>query len=226
MFAEGEYRNPDDLPSRSFNQGDCLIVHGNTEYPRSNNSLNKDWGDYPCSSKFSAVICQLKIDVHGNGGLVTTTRAATTTTATTTTKTTPTSDTSRTALSSVSFPSMSKKLTITTQKTGEITKMSSRSGRSLTLKNVTRAFVSDIQSTEGSYSTQNTTSPNQFVTLQTIPILDPYTSISNSEREDQANPTTEGVKIKYLKRKSYFFLQACLTSKKETLHGKVFFYYL
>ena len=199
MFAEGEYRNPDDLPSRSFNQGDCLIVHGNTEYPRSNNSLNKDWGDYPCSSKFSAVICQLKIDVHGNGGLVTTTRAATTTTTTT-----PTSDTSRTALSSVSSPSMSKKLTITTQKTGEITKMSSRSGRSLTLKNVTRAFVSDIQSTEGSYSTQNTTSPNQFVTLQTIPILDPYTSISNSEREDQANPTTEGAKIKYLKRKRFW----------------------
>ena len=192
MFAEGEYRNPDDLPSRSFNQGDCLIVHGNTEYPRSNNSLNKDWGEYPCNSKFSAVICQLNIDVHGNGGLVTTT-----TTRTTTTTTTTTSYTSTTALSSVSSPSMSKKLTITTQKTGELTNLSSRSGRSLTLKNVTSTFVGDNQSTKRPYLTQNTTSPNQFVTLQTIPILDSNTSIRNGEREEQANPTTKGGKTKY-----------------------------
>ena len=113
------------------------------------------------------------------------------------TTTTPTSDTSRTALSSVSSPSMSKKLTITTQKTGEITKMSSRSGRSLTLKNVTSAFVDNNQSTKTPYLTQNTTSPNQFVTLQTIPILDQNTSIRNGEREDQANPTTKSGKTKY-----------------------------
>ena len=197
MFAEGEYRNPDDLPSRSFDQGDCLIVHGNTEYPRSNNSLNKDWGDYPCSSKFSAVICQLKIDVHGNGGLVTTTTTATTTTTITTTTTTTTYDTSRTALSSVSSTPMSTKLTITTQKTGKLTNLSSRSGRSLTLKNVTSAFVGDDQSTKRPYLTQNTTSPNQFVTLQTIPILDSNTSIRHGEREEQANPTTKGGKTKY-----------------------------
>ena len=92
---------------------------------------------------------------------------------------------------------MSKKLTITTQKTGELTNISSRSGRSLTLKNVTSTFGGDNQSTKRTYSTHNTTSANQFVTLQTIPILDQNTSIRNGEREEQANPTTKGGKTKY-----------------------------
>ena len=189
MFAEGGYRNPDDLPSRSFNQGDCLIVHGNTEYPRSNNSLNKDWGDYPCKSKFSAVICQLKIDVHGNGGLVTTTA--------TTTTPRPSTASSTTALSSVASTSMSKKSTATTNQIGEITNMSSRSGRSLTLKNVTSEFDGDNQITKRTHSSQNTTSPDEFVTLpklQTISNFDPHTSDRNGEIEDQANLTAEGGK--------------------------------
>ena len=92
---------------------------------------------------------------------------------------------------------MSTKLTITTQKTGELTNLSSRSGRSLTLKNVTSAFVANNQSTKTPYLTQNTTLPNQFVTLQTIPILDSNASIRNGEREEQANPTTKGSKTKY-----------------------------
>ena len=34
--------------------------------------MNKEWGRYSCNSRFSAVICQLNIDVHANGGLTTT----------------------------------------------------------------------------------------------------------------------------------------------------------
>ena len=75
MFAAEAYNNSDGSfnGTTTFRSGnrDCLIVHGNTEIG-GENSLFKEWGRYSCTSSFSAVICQLNIDVHTNGGLTTT----------------------------------------------------------------------------------------------------------------------------------------------------------
>ena len=102
MQTDGEYNNFDGsfTSSRNFRTSDCLIVHGNTEHG-GDNSLFKEWGYYSCGATFSAVMCQLDIDVHSNGGLQTTiptttsTTTSTTTTTTTTTSTTTTSSTTR-----------------------------------------------------------------------------------------------------------------------------------
>ena len=120
---------------------DCLIVHGNTEHG-GENSLNKKWGHYYCNSKFSAVICQLNIDVHSNGGLQSTTLATTSTMTSSTSSITTSTPTSSTVSSLIT------------------------SQNSTTRRRMLRmAYHKDFTSTEKS------SNPDVFETLPTLAVL-------------------------------------------------------
>ena len=120
---------------------DCLIVHGNTEHG-GENSLNKKWGHYYCNSKFSAVICQLNIDVHSNGGLQSTTLATTSTMISSTSSITNSTSTSSTVSSLIT------------------------SQNSTTRRRMLRmAYHKDFTSTEKS------SDPDVFETLPTLAVL-------------------------------------------------------
>ena len=121
---------------------DCLIVHGNTDHG-GESSLNKKWGHYNCNSKFSAVICQLNIDVHSKGGLQTTTVATTSTMA---------SSTSSITASTLSASSIASSL---------ITRRNSTSRRRM----LRMAYHKDFTSTDRS------TNPDVFETLPTLAVL-------------------------------------------------------
>ena len=121
---------------------DCLIVHGNTEHG-GESSLNKKWGHYNCNSKFSAVICQLNIDVHSNGGLQTTTITTTSTKASSTS-----SITASTPYTSLSASSL-------------ITRQNSSTRRRM----LRMAYHKDFTSTEDS------TNADVFETLPTLEVL-------------------------------------------------------
>ena len=121
---------------------DCLIVHGNTEHG-GENSLNKKWGHYYCNSKFSAVICQLNIDVHSNGGLQSTTLATTSTMTSSTSSITTSTPTTSSTVSSL------------------ITSQNSTTRRRM----LRMAYHKDFTSTE------KFSNPDVFETLPTLAVL-------------------------------------------------------
>ena len=167
------YNNFDGATNRTrvFRTSECLIVHGNTEHG-GENSLNKKWGHYYCSSKFSAVICQLNIDVHTNGGL----QSTTPTTVPTTPTTTPTTTSSTTSI------------TTSTTTTSSTSSRSVNNPNSSTRRRILRmAYHKDFSSTE------KTPVENDFnfETLQTIEVLNVSHIMSNFKVSEEA--TTEKI---------------------------------
>ena len=175
----------DGSTSSSFGSRDCLIVHGNTERG-GDSSINKNWGHYYCSSKFSAVICQLNIDVHGNGGLKTTSSP---TTSTSTTQTSSESSSSSIQTSSVSS------FTSFNATTSQIDS-TSRIGRSLIhhimaknkMLHVIRKAHAISSTTET--TTETTTDAIHFDTLQTLAVIDLTSQTSKKRAQVESTLST------------------------------------
>ena len=173
MFAAESYNNTDGSfdGTTTFRPGnrDCLIVHGNTEVG-GENSLFKDWGRYSCSSRFSAVICQLNIDVHTNGDLTTTSTPS------------PTTSTS-------TFQSTSTTSSRNQQPNSTVTNRTPNSRRSRSL--LFRIAHDRLNAT----TTTSAATPLDFDTLQTLSVVHFSNALDSIEEMWRDNSTETSMKI-------------------------------